>query len=119
MSTAICSQSTVFDVNVQTRVIFEESSTNHLIKVMAMILNELIGETTKNFTPSPSVFNCRSPPKISIRKYLERIEVYGRASKECFILALIYLDRISEFNTNFLITPLNVHRFFYLFICFS
>jgi len=72
------------------------SPTSHLIKVMSCILSELIEETGRCFKPNPSVFNCKTPPKISIKRYLERFEVYGRCSQECFVLALIYMDRIIE-----------------------
>lgn len=42
------------------------------------------------------------PPHHSIHKY-------ASCSKECFILALIYIDRLIQRN-NFLLTELNVHR---------
>lgn len=38
-----------------------------------------------------------------------RIQKYASCSKECFILALIYIDRLIQRN-NFLLTELNVHR---------
>ena len=37
------------------------------------------------------------------------IHKYASCSKECFILALIYIDRLIQRN-NFLLTELNVHR---------
>lgn len=38
-----------------------------------------------------------------------RIQQYASCSNECFILALIYIDRLIQRN-NFLLTELNVHR---------
>lgn len=38
-----------------------------------------------------------------------RIHKYAQCSNECFILALIYIDRLIQRN-NFLLTELNVHR---------
>ena len=38
-----------------------------------------------------------------------RVHKYASCSNECFILALIYVDRLIERN-NFLLTELNVHR---------
>ena len=38
-----------------------------------------------------------------------RIHKYASCSNECFILALIYIDRLIQRN-NFLLTELNVHR---------
>lgn len=86
------------------------SSTSHIINVMAEILSELIAETGKYCELSQSIFNCKTIPKITIKKYLERFDLYGRCSQECFVLALIYLDRICEKNTNFFIMRLNIHR---------
>lgn len=40
---------------------------------------------------------------------LDRIHKYASCSNECFILALIYIDRLIQRN-NFLLTELNVHR---------
>lgn len=39
----------------------------------------------------------------------QRIHKYASCSNECFILALIYIDRLIQRN-NFLLTELNVHR---------
>jgi Cyclin len=41
--------------------------------------------------------------------YCHRIHKYASCSNECFILALIYIDRLIQRN-NFLLTELNVHR---------
>jgi hypothetical protein len=87
------------------------NSIDQVINIMALILSELVMETEKCFKPKPSIFNCKTPPKISIKKYLERFEVFARGSQECFLLALIYMDRISEHNAQFVITPFNIHRF--------
>ena len=40
---------------------------------------------------------------------LSRIHKYASCSTECFILALIYIDRLIQ-RSNFLLTELNVHR---------
>lgn len=41
--------------------------------------------------------------------FTDRIHRYASCSNECFILALIYIDRLIQRN-NFLLTELNVHR---------
>jgi hypothetical protein len=40
---------------------------------------------------------------------LQRINKYASCSSECFVLALIYIDRLIQRN-NFVLTELNVHR---------
>lgn len=47
-----------------------------------------------------------NPPNLS---YPPRIHKYASCSNECFILALIYIDRLIQ-QSNFLLTELNVHR---------
>lgn len=48
-------------------------------------------------------------PSISVKSYLERIAKYANCSGECFVLALVYIDRLIQRN-NFVINSLNVHR---------
>ena len=38
-------------------------------------------------------FHAHVVPKISIGDYLNRIERYSMCSKECFVIALLYIDR--------------------------
>jgi hypothetical protein len=46
-----------------------------------------------------------------VKSYLEdRILKYAGCSEETFILALIYMDQVVQFNPEFVISSLNVHR---------
>lgn len=119
MST-VCSQTAFIMQDRPESFHYFHNPTSTIINIMALILSELITETGKCFQPIPSIFNCKNPPKISIKKYLERFELYAHGSQESFVLALIYMDRISEHNAQFVITPLNIHRFLIiLFFDFS
>lgn len=55
-------------------------------------------------------FHAQIPPGIGIREYLERVQKYAGCSHECFVLALIYIDRIIQRNPGFVMSSLNVHR---------
>jgi len=56
-------------------------------------------------------FHSSRPPAISVKSYLEdRILKYAGCSEETFILALIYMDQVVQFNPDFVISSLNVHR---------
>jgi len=56
-------------------------------------------------------FHSLQIPKISIKSYLHRIATYSKISDECFVLALIYIDRLNENKKgNFLLNSHNVHR---------
>jgi hypothetical protein len=57
-----------------------------------------------------TIFHALKPPAISVHKYLQRIFQYANCSRSCFVVALIYVDRIIQRNANFMITSLNIHR---------
>lgn len=55
-------------------------------------------------------FHAIKVPQLSIRDYLARISIFFRCSPECFVLALIYIDRIVKLHPAFTISVLNIHR---------
>ena len=57
-----------------------------------------------------SKFHALKPPVISIKDYLTRIAKYAQCSGECFVLALVYIDRIIQTNPTFIVNSLNIHR---------
>lgn len=42
-----------------------------------------------------------------------RMHRYFECSNECFVLALIYIDRIVKVHDEFTVSTLNVHRYVY------
>lgn len=55
-------------------------------------------------------FHAIRAPQLSIGDYLSRISTYFQCSHECFVLALIYVDRIVKLHPEFTISLLNIHR---------
>lgn len=55
-------------------------------------------------------FHSVRAPQLSIHEYLERISKYFQCSRECFVLCLVYIDRIVKLHPEFGICPLNIHR---------
>ena len=91
-------------------------SRESIIKTIAVILSDVIKECQEGSTPdAPSlkktIFHANKIPGISILDYLKRIGEYTQCSDECFIYALIYLDRIGEKLPNFALDQLNIHRY--------
>jgi len=83
-----------------------------VVRVLAAVLERLVAANTHLAKSDPgqvTKFHALKAPGISILQYLERIHKYASCSTECFILALIYIDRLIQRN-NFLLTELNVHR---------
>jgi len=60
-------------------------------------------------TPN-SLFDAARPPRLSLNDYAIRLREDFRCSDECFVLALVYVDRVLKRNQCFTITALNTHR---------
>lgn len=56
------------------------------------------------------VFQSSKVPSISIRDYLSRVVKYSNCSAECYIIALVYLDRVINKKKDFYISTLNIHK---------
>lgn len=83
-----------------------------VIRVLAAVLDRLVSANAmqaRTETEQVTKFHALKAPEISIYQYLERIHKYASCSSQCFIMALIYIDRLISRN-NFLLTDLNVHR---------
>jgi len=89
-----------------------EQRRTKLVEVLADVLARLC-ERNDHFIQSKTAvtrFHALRPPQITIKSYLERIAKYSSCSEECFVLALIYIDRVIRKNERFLVNSLNVHR---------
>jgi hypothetical protein len=89
-----------------------------VVSVLAAVLDRLVKSNSsqssnnynnKNNGEEITKFHALKAPGISIKQYLERIHKYASCSTECFVLALIYIDRLIQ-NNNFILSELNVHR---------
>ncbi|CAJ1934262.1 unnamed protein product [Cylindrotheca closterium] len=83
-----------------------------IVTVLAAVLERLVNANSSLAKADPgqiTKFHALKSPGIGILPYLERVYKYASCSNECFILALIYIDRLIQRN-NFLLTELNVHR---------
>jgi hypothetical protein len=90
----------------------DEQDLNSFIPVIASVLNH-ITQRNKEITCTSEklkVFHSLKVPPIGTSDYLNRIVKYAYCSPECFVFALIYLDRLITANKNCHITPFNVHR---------
>eukprot|EP01098_Paradermamoeba_levis_P009536 TRINITY_DN3986_c0_g1_i1.p1 TRINITY_DN3986_c0_g1~~TRINITY_DN3986_c0_g1_i1.p1 ORF type:complete len:196 (+),score=18.27 TRINITY_DN3986_c0_g1_i1:178-765(+) len=81
-----------------------------LIQVLSLVLQKLVSKNDKAENERGTVFHAKKTPSITIKSYLERIFKYSPCSVECFIIALIYIDRLIQNNQQFCLTSLNVHR---------
>eukprot|EP00494_Astrolonche_serrata_P022670 UN22927 len=91
---------------------FDERRRRAIIPVLAKVLTQLCvrNDGWREAPSRMSKFHALHPPPITIEDYLERIAKYSCCSEECFVLALIYIDRLIQCNPAFLVNSLNVHR---------
>jgi len=83
-----------------------------IVPVLACVLNQLCQRNDRLPINQKNVskFHALRPPAISIKDYLTRIAKYAACSGECFVLALVYIDRIIQNNPTFIVNSLNIHR---------
>ncbi|CRH00480.1 cyclin, putative [Plasmodium relictum] len=55
-------------------------------------------------------FHASKVPEISIKNYVERIGKYIGCSNECFVLLMIYVDRIIKLHKDITLSLLCIHR---------
>ena len=86
-----------------------------IIPTIATVLNSLIETTEKrlksnNQSSIQTPFHSNIVSPISIEAYLTRLSTYLVCSGECFILMLIYIDRIIQYNPDFIVNQYSIHR---------
>ena len=84
---------------------------DEMIQTISSIIGEIVQDSEQaQAQPCLTSFQASTLPKISVADYLKRIVTYSKCSQECLVLALIYLDRLTERNKNIALTSLNIHR---------
>lgn len=82
---------------------------NYFVPALANVLTHLASLATR---PPQQLtgFHSTCTPPVSIHDYLMRIAKYFQCSSECFVLCLVYIDRIVKLHPEFTICKLNIHR---------
>lgn len=57
-----------------------------------------------------SCFHSQRVPKVTLSSYASRIQKYFDCSQECYVLCLIYIDRIVKLHPDFEVNDLTCHR---------
>jgi hypothetical protein len=83
-----------------------------IVPVLACVLKQLCDRNDRLPVSGKTIskFHAQRPPAITIADYLHRIAKYALCSGECFVLALVYIDRIIQQNPTFVVNSLNIHR---------
>ena len=96
----------------------QQHSSDMFVSSLACVLTHLVSlrggscpEITEIGGPGPlTVFHAVRVPSVSIHDYLFRIARYFLCSPECFVISLVYIDRVMKKHSEFAICKLNIHR---------
>eukprot|EP01136_Pigoraptor_vietnamica_P028869 Opistho-1_new@86810 len=81
-----------------------------IVSVVSSVLNKMVSRAESQQHGPLTRFDASKIPGISIQSYLDRIVNFAPCSPECFIIALVYIDRVVKMNPKFVITAYNIHR---------
>ncbi|EIM81256.1 cyclin-domain-containing protein [Stereum hirsutum FP-91666 SS1] len=92
---------------------FEDSDIDHLLELIALMLERLtsINDQIPLAPSSVTRFHSAAVPQISILDYLRRIVRYTNCEKTCILIVMHYIDQICARLPNFTISSLTCHRF--------
>ena len=84
--------------------------------VSAAILEYMVNthEEQKKTLPTAELwtkFHAKSVPNITLTNYMTRIHKHTECSESCYIVALIYMDRVLKSNKLLVLSKYNVHRY--------
>lgn len=80
-----------------------------IVSSVAALLQQLAAQNKSEGCGAPC-FLSATEPVISVPDYLQRLARFFQCSRECFVLALIYIDRLLQASRHVWLCPLNVHR---------
>lgn len=81
------------------------------IALIAATLENVVQQNQDLRQSQPTSFDAVSAPSITVHRYLSRIRQYTKFQDECYVVALVYLDRLFQnHKAPFLPTAHNVHR---------
>lgn len=81
-----------------------------VLEAVTVMLETYLAHADSTIPPRRSFFQSERAPSISIRSYIARLDKYMLCSAECFVLALIYIDRVSAISQEFAVNSLTIHR---------
>jgi len=77
---------------------------------LTRILAQLVMEGDQTRTKCRSAFHKERAPHMSLEDYLLRIRDYFECSEECYVLCLVYVDKMMKLHPDFILNSLCIHR---------
>ena len=88
----------------------------NIVEVLSSMFTDFTSQNDKQrpkdieASMGPTMFEAYQAPTITIHKYFARLEKYFCASDECYVYALILVDRLINRHPTLYLTSHNVHR---------
>ena len=92
---------------------YEDASPGDLVVLISSMLMELIRLNDKIPLREGRLtrFHSRSPPRISVQEYLQRLTTHATLSPPILLSMVFYIDRLCALYPAFTVSSLTVHRF--------
>jgi len=116
-SEAVSSESEDVDMDLSSSLETQENEDNfqaapageECLRGLSLVLENLVDESRgKAYTPGP--FHAGRAARITLAAYIQRIRDFFKCSDECFIIALIYIDRLDKADPRGAVCDLTAHR---------
>jgi hypothetical protein len=89
-----------------------DPSQEQFVRSLGLLLMHMSSLASGASLESP--FQSVSLPKVSISSYSSRIYKYLRCTDECFVLCMVYIDRVVKAHQGLEVTDLTCHRLFFI-----
>lgn len=92
---------------------YEDTDPRDLVVLISSMLMELIRFNDKIPLNEGRLtrFHSRSPPRISVQDYLQRLTTHATLSPPILLAMVFYIDRLCAFYPAFTVSSLTIHRF--------
>lgn len=84
-----------------------------LLQAIGLALEELTSQSMGQGNDSPdelTVFHAFSIPRVGLREYVMRIGCYASCSPECFVVAVVLLNRLLAYSPHIKLSLYTAHR---------
>ena len=88
-----------------------ELTVDELLPELATKLDEVLRTNGDKISSELTLYHAKILPAITIRDYLNRFKKYVTCGPECYILALVYIERIMRLNPGLYYNKLTQHRY--------
>lgn len=85
---------------------------DRIFDALATVLMHMAETTASQSTPLSCSFTAARVPKVSLKGYAGRIRKFFGCTNECFVLCLVYIDRIVKSHPEIQVNDKTMHRLF-------